>query len=90
MTTKPVKPATTVKPVVPDTAFEKYEKKDKKTKPAAKKKEGYRPQPMTDTELWNAVHGVLLKAVLHNRDITVEELTSETEILVKMIKEFAK
>lgn len=50
------------------------------------KPDGYRPKKLSDEELHNAVHQVVLKAALHNKAVTVEQITNTTAALVKVIR----
>lgn len=54
----------------------------------APKIEKKRPAKPTDEELERMVHQVVLKASLHNRNITVDGIKETTDNLVMIIKEF--
>lgn len=57
---------------------------------AAPKVEKTRPAKLTDEELEHMLHQVVLKASLHNRNITVDEIKESTDKLVKLVRIFSE
>jgi len=52
--------------------------------------EKVRPKKLTDQELWNSVYQVVLKAALHNKELTVEQINETTDRMVEIIKTINK